>query len=127
MKKTLIAISSVSMLFLGGCEGSYPTKGEAVASGGESKAEMKAEAKPELTEDAKTALAQAQADVKAAKAKKALWTTSDEALKKAESATAEFDSKAVIKNAKVASEQAKLGIEQTSYPVTTNPPLTTNK
>ena len=110
MNKLLIALTSAAMLILGGCEATAPVKEEAPA--------PKAEVKPSLTEEAKAALAKAQADVKEAKAKKALWTTADEALKSAEKAAAEFDSNAVIKNAGVASEQAKSGIEQTQYPLT---------
>lgn len=110
MKKLLIALSSATMLILAGCEGTVPAKEEAPA--------PKAEVKPSLTDEAKAALAQAQADVKEAKAKKALWTTAEDALKKAESAAAEFNSQAVIKSAKTASDHAKMGIEQTKYPLT---------
>lgn len=110
MKKTLIALSSAAMLILGGCEGTVPAREEAPA--------PKAEVKPSLTDEAKAALAQAQADVKEAKSKKALWTTAEDALKKAESTAAEFDSQAVIKNAKAASDHAKMGIEQSKYPLT---------
>ena len=111
MQKLLIALSSAAMLILGGCEGTVPAREEEAPA-------PKAEVKPSLTDEAKAALAQAQADVKEAKAKKALWTTAEDALKKAESAAAEFDNQAVIKNAKTASEQAKLGIAQTKYPLT---------
>ena len=83
------------------------------------KPEMAAQpAKPALSEDASKALAQAQTDVKNAQAHKALWTTSADALKKAEEAAAKGDSAAVIKDAKVASEHAKIAIEQTHYPIT---------
>lgn len=110
MNKLLIALSSAALLILSGCEGTVPAREEAPA--------PKAEVKPSLTDEAKAALAKAQADVKEAKAKKALWSTAVDALKKAESAAEEFDSQAVIKYAKTASDHAKMGIEQTKYPMT---------
>lgn len=115
MNKLLIALSSAALLILSGCEGTVPAREEAPA--------PKAEApvKPSLTDEAKAALAKAQADVKEAKAKKALWSTAADALKKAESAAAELDSQAVIKHAKTASDHVKMGMEQTKYPLTTVP------
>jgi hypothetical protein len=75
-------------------------------------------AKPALSEAAQQALAQAEADVKAAKAKFALWTTAESALKSAQEAAKEGNSDAVIKNAKFASSQSALGLGQLSYPST---------
>lgn len=74
--------------------------------------------KPSLSEAAAKELALAEADVKAAKAQGSLWTTSVDALKKAKEAAAAFDSAAVIKNARIASEQAQLSVAQTKYPST---------
>ena len=71
-----------------------------------------------MSEAATNELALAEADVKAAKAHGSLWTTTVDALKKAKEAATAFDSAAVIKNARIASEQAKLSIEQTKYPST---------
>ena len=116
MKKTLIALSSAAMLVLSGCEGTAPVR-EEDAPAPKAEAPMPSE-KPSLTDAAKAALAQARADAKEAKSKKALWTTVQDELKNAESAAAEFDSQAVIKHAKTASEHARLGIEQTKYPLT---------
>ncbi len=71
----------------------------------------------ELSEPAQQALKQAQTDVKDAKAHDALWTTAQNALKSAEKAATAGDSGAVVKFSKKASEQAKLGIAQTHYPM----------
>lgn len=72
-----------------------------------------------ITDEAKATLAQAEKDVKEAKAKFALWTTADKALKAAQAAAAKGDSAAVTKEAKLASDHAKMGLAQTSYPLTT--------
>ena len=69
-----------------------------------------------ISDNAKAALAQAEKDVKEAKAKFALWTTADGALKAAQEAAKKGDSDGVVKASHTASEQAKLGIAQTSYP-----------
>lgn len=73
---------------------------------------------PALSDDAKQALAKAEADVKEAQSKKALWTTAQDALKKAKAAAEKGDSAAVVKESEKASEQAQLGIKQLSYPLT---------
>ena len=75
-------------------------------------------AKPMLSEAAQQALAKAEADYKDAKAKFAVWTTTDKALKAAEAAAKEGKSDEVIKQAKFASDLAALGIAQLSYPTT---------
>jgi murein lipoprotein len=72
-------------------------------------------AKPMLSEAAQQALTQAEAEVKMAKSKFALWTTADNALKAAQEAAKAGDSATVLKQAKFASSQAGLGIEQLSY------------
>ncbi len=68
--------------------------------------------------DPNEALAKAQADVKAAAAKDALWTTAQAALKEAEVAAKKGNSADVVKFAQVASDQANLGLAQTRYPLT---------
>jgi hypothetical protein len=67
--------------------------------------------------EAKAALAAAQADVKTAKAKNALWTTADAALKAAEEAAKKGDSATVIKQSKLASDHVKKGLAQLDYPL----------
>jgi murein lipoprotein len=70
-----------------------------------------------LSEPAQQALKQAKMDVQDAKIRDALWTTAQNALKSAEKAADAGDSEAVVKFSKMASEQAKLGIAQTHYPM----------
>jgi len=112
MLKLLIALAGASLLLLNGCGGGTVVKTEAPPPA------AKAAEKPALSEDAKQALAKAEADVKTAKAKKILWTNAADALQKANDAAAEGDSSAVIKNAKAASEFVKLNLEQAQYPLT---------
>jgi uncharacterized protein YceK len=114
MRKFVIVFASVGLLLLSGCEGSMGTKGD-----DEDAAPVAAAAKGGVvTDEAKQALSKAQADVKAAKAKEALWIPAADALKKAEAAADNGDSGAAIKNAKVASEFSAMGIEQLKYPAT---------
>jgi len=109
MHKFLIALAAASLVGLAGCQGGgMATKQDTPAQ----------PAKPAISEDASKALTQAEADVKSAKSKNALWTTAADELKKAQDAAAKGDSAAVIKHAKTASDHAKLGIEQTKYPLT---------
>jgi len=77
-----------------------------------------APAKPLLSDAAQQALAQAEADVKAAKAKFALWTTADKAFKAAKEAAKAGESEAVIKQARFASDQVARGMAQLAYPGT---------
>lgn len=102
MHKLLIALASAVVLLVG-CQGGAAVKSDSAA-------------KAAISDEANKALVQAEADVKAAKAAGHLWTTADQALKDAKEAAAKGDSAAVIKNAKTASEQAKLGAGQASYP-----------
>jgi len=115
MHKIMIALAGAGLLALAGCASTMPEK--AVAP--QAVAKPQEAPKAQLTEEAKQALAQAEADIKAAQAKKALWTNAQDALKQAKAAAEKNDSAAVIKHAKEASEFARLGIEQTQYPVTT--------
>jgi murein lipoprotein len=99
---------------LSGCEGEMAVKKDEAPQA----AAAKPEAKAVVTDDAKQALSKAEADVKAAKAKGALWTTAEDALNKAKEAVEKGDSNAVLKHAKTASEHAQLGLEQLKYPMT---------
>lgn len=112
MKKIMFTFAASTFLLLAGCQNTMPTKPDT--------AQAPASApQAQLSDAAKQALAQAEADVKAAQEKKGLWSTAQDALKQAKEAAKKDDSAAVIKHAKVASEHAKLGIAQTQYPLTT--------
>ncbi|GAO37532.1 hypothetical protein SCT_2962 [Sulfuricella sp. T08] len=114
MRNTLISIITFSFLLLGGCQSSGTSKPDSSAA-----ATPAAEAaKPALSEEARQALTKAEADVKEAKTQKALWTTAEDALKKAQEAAAKGDSVATLKFSKTASEHARLGLTQKSYPLT---------
>ena len=78
-----------------------------------------APAKAGLNDEAKMALAWAESDVKTAQSKGALWTTTEPELKAAREAAAKGDSAAVIKHAKLASAEAKLGLAQQHDPLMT--------
>jgi murein lipoprotein len=108
MSKVLLALTSVALLGLSGCADLYINQ-----PGGKPAAEAKATISPE----AQAALSAAQADVKAAKANNALWTTAANALKAAEAAAAKGDSATVTKNAKLASDHVKKGMAQLNYPM----------
>lgn len=110
MRNTLITIIAFGFLLLGGCQSSGTAKSDSPAA-----AEP---AKPALSEEARQALAKAEADVKEVKAQKALWTTAEDALKKAQEAAAKGDSAATLKFSKTAIEHARLGLVQKSYPLT---------
>lgn len=114
MYKIITALAGAALLTLAGCE-SAPVKVEAP----QATAKTPAAPTTQLTEEAKQALAKAEADVKSAQAKNALWTTAQDALKKAKAAAEQNDSAATIKHAKDASEFARLGIAQTQYPALT--------
>jgi murein lipoprotein len=112
MSRILFTLTSATLIGLAACATQPgPT---AAAKPGESKAAEPA--KPALSADAQAALAAAQADVKAARAKNALWTTAEDALKAAEAAAEKNDSATVLMQAKRASNQARLGMEQLNYP-----------
>jgi murein lipoprotein len=100
-KQILIALAAAGVLALAGCQSAPPATTAA----------------PAVSDEAKAALAKAEADVKAAGAKNALWTTAEDALKAAKDAAGKGDSAAVISNAKKASDHAKMGLDQKAYPV----------
>lgn len=72
--------------------------------------------KAAISEAAQQALAKAEADVKMAKAKFALWTSAEKALDQAQEAAKAGDSAAVIKQAEFVSGQVQGGLAQLSYP-----------
>ncbi len=100
MRKVLFALTAASLLALSGCATQETAKSDA----------------PAISDKAKESLAAAQSAVKEAKAKNALWTTADSALKAAEEAAKKGDSAAVISNAQKAQDHAKLGMQQANYP-----------
>ncbi len=102
MRKVLLALTAASLLAIGGCA----TEQQAAKP-----------AAPTISEGAKAALSAAEAAVKDAKAKGALWTTAEDALKAAKAAAEKGDSAAVINNAQKAQDHAKMGIQQSQYPV----------
>jgi len=109
MSKVLLALTSVTLLGLSGCadmKTSQPTSQPAAAA-----------AKPALSAEAQAALTAAQAAVKDAKAKNALWTTAESALKAAEDAATKGDSATVLKQAKLASDHVQKGLAQLNYPM----------
>ena len=108
MSKVLLALTSVALLGLSGCA---DTAKKDMA---DSKPAASATA---ISPEAQAALTAAQADVKKVKSMNAEWTTSGNALKAAEEAAAKGDSATVMKQAKFASEQAKLSTNQLTYPV----------
>lgn len=114
MHNVLIPIATLCLLLLGGCQGGATVKSEAPAA---ARPAAEAASKPSLSDEARNALAKAEADIKEAKAQKALWTTAEAALKKAQEAAAKGDSAATLKFAKTASDQARLGLEQRNYPL----------
>jgi len=103
MQKVWIALACATLLGISGCA-EMDKKADATP------------AKPVLSAEAKSALAAAQADVKAAQAKNALWTTAQDALKAAETAAAAGDSATVLKQSAIVQAHVKLGMAQLNYP-----------
>jgi hypothetical protein len=112
MSKVLLALTSVALLGLSGCADLYVNKPAA-------KPEAKAAepAKPTISAEAQAALTAAQAAAKDAKAKNALWTTAENALKAAEAAAEKGDSATVLKETKLANDQIQKGLGQLNYPM----------
>lgn len=107
-----LALSGMLCLMLSACGGT-PAK--------TADAKPAEPAKPELTAEAQTVLAQAEAEAKIAKANVTLWVPADKALKSAQEAAKKGDSATVIKEAKKASELMKLGAAQANYPIVARP------
>ncbi|MBI5937231.1 MAG: hypothetical protein HY850_05220 [Betaproteobacteria bacterium] len=105
MRKQLASavLASLMALFLTACASGPATQ---------------ADAGPAISAEAKAALAQAEKDVKEAKAKFALWTTAEKALKDAQAAAKNGDSAAVLKQSALASDHVKMGLAQAAYPLT---------
>ncbi len=103
MSKVLLALTTAALLGLSGCASTQTASQPA--------------AKPTISAEAQAALSAAQADVKAAKAKNALWTTADNALKAAEAAAAKGDSETVLKQSKLARDHVQKGLAQLNYPM----------
>ena len=101
------AVATLFALTLTACATAPETKSEAVA-----------EAPKGLSAEAKEALARAEADIKKAKDAFALWVPADNAIKAAQEAAKANDSDEVIKQSKIASELAGLGLAQNNYPST---------
>lgn len=106
MSKVLLALTTVALLGLSGCATNQTASQTAAEP-----------AKPAISADAKAALTAAQADVKDAKAKNALWTTAENALKAAEAAAEKGDSETVLKQSKLARDHVQKGLAQLNYPM----------
>jgi hypothetical protein len=111
MSKVLLALTSAALLGLSGCAGTETKPADRPV------AAKPMAAKPALSAEAQAALSAAQAAVKDAKSKNALWTTADNALDAAEEAAAKGDSETVIKQSKLASDHVQKGLAQLNYPM----------
>jgi hypothetical protein len=114
MSKVLLALTSAALLGLSGCAGTETKPADTAPM---AKPVAKADTKTGISAEAQAALSAAQAAVKDAKAKNALWTTAAAALKDAEAAAAKGDSDTVIEEARLASDHAKKGLAQLNYPM----------
>ncbi|MFN3715182.1 MAG: hypothetical protein ACK4R8_00485 [Thiobacillus sp.] len=113
MSKILFALTAAALLGLSGCADLYvnqPAKPAAAAT-------PAAPAKAEISAEARAALAGAQAAVKDARAKNALWTTAENALKAAEAAAEKGDSETVMKQVKIVNDHVQKGLAQLNYPM----------
>jgi hypothetical protein len=75
-------------------------------------------ADPEAADQARTAIAAAEKALAQAAAERALWTSAEEALRRARSALEAGDTDTARKLAATATEQARLGLAQKQYPLT---------
>lgn len=66
---------------------------------------------------AETAVADAEAAVQRADAQRALWTSAQDALRKARRALQEGNTAMAVEQARIAQKQSELGIAQKSYPL----------
>jgi len=107
MSKVLLALTSVALLGMAGCADLYINQPDS----------KPAVTKPAISAEAQAALTAAQAAVKDAQAKNALWTTAADALKAAEAAAATGDSATVLKQSKLASDHVQKGLAQLNYPM----------
>jgi len=104
-KPASLAVASLLALFAAGCS-TAPSQQAA------------APATPELTDEAKAALANASALVKTAKANFTLWIPVDTAYKAAEAAAKTGDSATVLKECATVVDLNKIATAQASYPST---------
>jgi uncharacterized protein GlcG (DUF336 family) len=65
---------------------------------------------------AEAAIAEAEAAVRQAEAERALWTSAEDALRKARRALQEGDPTMAVEQARIAQKHSELGIAQKSYP-----------
>lgn len=107
MTKTPLAIAAFA-LTLAGCA--------AAPESPSAEAAPAAASQPGISAEASAALAKAKVDVDTARAKNALWTTAEAALKAAETAAEKGDSATVLKQAKLASDHVAKGLAQLDYP-----------
>lgn len=113
MRHILTTLTAASVLALIGCAAQSAGTGSAPSA---APAQTQAPAQPAISAEAQAALKSAEAAVLEAQKKYALWTTADTAIKAAEQAAKAGDSDAVIKNAKIAEQQAHLGLVQAKAP-----------
>lgn len=106
LKGNLLAVIGLFVLHLAGCATTGQTSTtESVVSRG-------------ISAEAADLLMQAETDVANAQAKFALWTSAETALAAAHAAAQRDDSAETIRQARIASDQTRLGIEQLDYPST---------
>ena len=72
---------------------------------------------PPTTDAAKAAVEEAEAAMKHANAERALWTSAEDAMRRARRALQEGNAAAALEQALLARKQAELGIAQKSYPL----------
>jgi murein lipoprotein len=113
MRHFLTTLTAASVLALTACANQPASTTSAPSAAA---AQTQAPAQPAISAEAQAALTSAEVAVKDAKAKNALWTTAETAIKAAEEAAKTGDSEAVMKNAKTAEQQARLGLEQAKGP-----------
>jgi hypothetical protein len=105
----LTALTAASVLALTGCATQSASTSSAPSA---ASAQAQASTQPAISAAAQAALGKAEVAVTEAEAKYALWTTAKTAIQTAEEAAKAGDSDAVLKNAKMAEEQARLGLIQ---------------
>jgi hypothetical protein len=105
------------MFVLAGLAACMSPLGPAVAMASRGDAMVCPDLAPRACEAARLALTDAQSEVHAATARKALWTTAADALEEAQAAFLRGDYAAANRAARTAVEQARLGIAQTQYPM----------
>ncbi|HYP69017.1 MAG TPA: hypothetical protein VEP67_12315 [Thiobacillaceae bacterium] len=113
MRHILTTLTAASVLALTGCAAQSASTSSAPSA---APVQAQASTQPAISAEAQSALGKAEIAVKEAQAKYALWTTAENAIKAAEEAAKAGNSEGVIKNAKIAEEQAHLGLAQAKVP-----------